>query len=367
MVNVRRARTDARAYGKHGKAFRWMIVELHFNFGWNAREISRHMTFGGRVQFIHHATAYRILDLFNRTGDVVTSRGGRRRRGTSMTSQHWLVLLTYLNARPDLYLDEMRELVWADTGVLYSISTLFRALHEHDISVRVLKRMMAYRDEAEERAFIMAMSQLPASYFVFVDETAKDPRAIHRKRGRGVMGERTTVLDRYCPTIFFFENDNSYSPGRGKRLVGTGVLTLEGMVDYCIVRRRVGAKGVDAALCLEIFQQTVIPHLRPYPGPNSVLVMDNASIHHDPRLRRLVESTGARLYFLPVAANDLNPIEEAFAKLKSEIERDSERAQNDPYQALAIAFESITHVDAAGYFRHAGYSVETIIEGVLYA
>ena len=34
--------------------------------------------------------------------------------------------------------------------------------------------------------------------------------------------------------------------------------------------------------------------------------------------------------------------------------------------ALSAAFETITHLDAAGYYRHAGYNVEEIIPGFLY-
>lgn len=32
-----------------------------------------------------------------------------------------------------------------------------------------------------------------------------------------------------------------------------------------------------------------LPVLRPYPGPRSVVVMDNCAIHHDPTFLRIVE------------------------------------------------------------------------------
>ena len=110
----------------------------------------------------------------------------------------------------------------------------------------------------------------------------------------------------------------------------------------------------------------IAPHCRPFPGEHSIVVMDNATVHHDTRVRELIEATGARLFFLPCYANNLNPIEEAFSKVKRFLQRHRELA-SQPKFAIALAFQSITAEDCAGYFHHAGYTLRTevIIEGVL--
>ncbi len=45
------------------------------------------------------------------------------------------------------------------------------------------------------------------------------------------------------------------------------------------------------------------------------MVMDNLSSHKGSRVRELIEERGCELIYLPPYSPDLNPIEEAFAKL----------------------------------------------------
>ena len=56
--------------------------------------------------------------------------------------------------------------------------------------------------------------------------------------------------------------------------------------------------------------------MNPYPGDNSVIVMDNARIHHDNELITLLEGLGCRIVFLPPYSPDFNPIETAFLTIK---------------------------------------------------
>ena len=52
-----------------------------------------------------------------------------------------------------------------------------------------------------------------------------------------------------------------------------------------------------------------------FPLPNSVLVIDNASIHKVDGIQELVEGRGARLTYLPAYSPDFNPIELAFVSV----------------------------------------------------
>ena len=61
--------------------------------------------------------------------------------------------------------------------------------------------------------------------------------------------------------------------------------------------------------------------LPPYPGPRSVLILDNASIHKNDRLRELCEEHGVLLKFLPPYSPDYNPIEATFHDLKAWIRK----------------------------------------------
>ena len=53
--------------------------------------------------------------------------------------------------------------------------------------------------------------------------------------------------------------------------------------------------------------------------------MDNASIHHVEEVVDMIRASGALIRFLPPYSPDLNPIEEAFSKVKSFL-RDNETA-----------------------------------------
>lgn len=192
------------------------------------------------------------------------------------------------------------------------------------------------------------MAEFPASYFLFADETRKDPKSLYRRHGRGIRGSRVPVYQELV---------------RGTSYSTLGVLNINGVVDYCITN----AKGVKADMFVEMVTLHIVPHCCEYPGPNSIVVMDNAEVHRDPRVRLLIEATGARLFYLPAYANNLNPIEEAFAKLKAWLIANRELSWSEPKFAIACAFQSIRPVDCAGYFRHAGYNVDHIclIPGVL--
>ena len=63
---------------------------------------------------------------------------------------------------------------------------------------------------------------------------------------------------------------------------------------------------------------TLLPLLMPYDGQNkhSVVVMDNASIHHLETVQDMILGVGALIRFLPPYSPDLNPIEEVFSKAK---------------------------------------------------
>lgn len=51
-------------------------------------------------------------------------------------------------------------------------------------------------------------------------------------------------------------------------------------------------------------------------NPLSVVLLDNASIHHTTRPVELIQSVGALVHYLPPYSPDLNPIEEMFQKLR---------------------------------------------------
>ena len=106
--------------------------------------------------------------------------------------------------------------------------------------------------------------------------------------------------------------------------------------------------------------------MNPYPQRNSVLVLDNASVHHFDGLRELVEGRGMRLRYLPPYSPDFNPIEEGFSATKAWIRRNKDYVLAeltgddtcDPYSMLWEAvFDSMQPESIAGWYRDCGYVV----------
>jgi len=61
----------------------------------------------------------------------------------------------------------------------------------------------------------------------------------------------------------------------------------------------------------------VLPNCSPYPGKISVIIMDNASIRKNPRIRKICDNAGVLLVFLPPYSPDFNPIQSTFKDLKA--------------------------------------------------
>jgi transposase len=85
--------------------------------------------------------------------------------------------------------------------------------------------------------------------------------------------------------------------------------------------------------------------------------MDNASIHHDAELVKMIENFGAKVEFLPAYSPDYNPIEEAFSTIKAWLRRNNHEmeAYEDPETPLLMACSQIDNKRAEGYFRHLDY------------
>ncbi len=92
--------------------------------------------------------------------------------------------------------------------------------------------------------------------------------------------------------------------------------------------------------------------------PSQVVVMDNLSSHKGSKIRKLIEARGCELLFLPPYSPDLNPIEEAFAKVKALLRRAGARTRETLVRAMGWALEAVTALDAQGFFEHCGYHLQ---------
>ena len=128
------------------------------------------------------------------------------------------------------------------------------------------------------------------------------------------------------------------------------VLTMDGIITYDVI-----PGPVTSASFVEFLRELVIPLTKPYPGPRSVLILDNCSIHHSEEVRALVEDkTQCKLIFLLPYSLDLNPIEQAFSCIKAYLHC---FWQDFSLSIIDRACQHITSNVTWGFFKASGYAV----------
>ena len=151
---------------------------------------------------------------------------------------------------------------------------------------------------------------------------------------------------------------HGYAPC-GERLVGAaphghwhtttfvGALTTRGFVAPMVVD---GA--VNGAVFQAYVDQVLVPELR----RGDVVVMDNLGSHTTAGVRASIERAGCRLLYLPPYSPDLNPIENAFARLKALLRQAAERTVDGLWATIGRLLDRFTRRECRNYFRHCGYS-----------
>ena len=165
---------------------------------------------------------------------------------------------------------------------------------------------------------------------MFVDESGTHI-SMDRLRSRAPRGERAY---------------GQVPKNRGKNLTLIASMSLYGMGE---------SMCIEGATDAEAFELYVEHFLAPNLTEGQVVVLDKLGAHRPTRIRELIEARGAELVFLPSYSPDLNPIEEAFSKIKNILRKLGARTHQALLDAMEEALCKVTPSDAAGWFDHCGY------------
>ena len=166
---------------------------------------------------------------------------------------------------------------------------------------------------------------------MFIDETWASTN-MARRYGRAPRGQRLRA---------------GVPHGHWKTTTFVAGLRLTGLVAPFVLD---GPINRDA---FEVYAEKVlVPEL----SPGDVVVMDNLSSHKGAEVEAVIATRGARLLFLPPYSPDLNPIEMAFAKLKTLLRTAAERTRDDLWNRIGSLLELFKPDECSNYFRHAGYA-----------
>lgn len=116
----------------------------------------------------------------------------------------------------------------------------------------------------------------------------------------------------------------------------------------------------DGPINGQCFRAYVEQQLVPVLEPGDIVVMDNLGSHKSAAIRQTIRAAGARLWYLPPYSPDLNPIEQAFAKIKHWMRIAQKRTVEDTWRHIGSLVAIIEPAECRNYFANAGYvSVKT--------
>ena len=322
---------EKRRTSPYSEDLRWRIVWKKEALGLRTCDVARSVNVDSR-------TVRRVLRRFRLTGSVekTTPVHPRLLRKLSLPLRYKVADLIF--QRPGIYLRELLYQILQDHGEEISESAICRFLQRSGFTRQKLKITASQRDDLVRANFISEVSIYNPDMFIFLDETGSDRHNSVRRYG-------------YCPRGKPLVSRVFLS--RGVRINSIAFLSVSGLLDCKTYKHTINGETF-----YNFVQSSLLPHLMPFDGynPHSIVVMDNCSIHHVQGIKTMIEEVGALLLFLPPYSLDLNPIEEAFSKVKCVLRQMDKEAEScdDPEELVLRAFSTITARDCTQWINDSG-------------
>ncbi|KXZ56146.1 hypothetical protein GPECTOR_1g124 [Gonium pectorale] len=152
-------------------------------------------------------------------------------------------------------------------------------------------------DQESFRAYVRV--NFRKEQLIWLDESAVNSKTFLRTHGRAQRGQRTK---------------SKIPRSKGRRHSVLPIVTSYGLLDWYIAEGSINTDRMK-----DFIQRCLARHLRPYPEPNSVVIMDNCRIHKGEEVVSMIEATGAIVLFLPPYSPILNPAELIFSEMKAKL------------------------------------------------
>src|SRR5450830_1107659 len=181
------------------------------------------------------------------------------------------------------------------------------------------------------RRWMREQGRFDPARLVFIDETSTSTNMV-RLRGRCRRGERLIgrVPQGHWKTITFVAG------------LRHDKMTAPFVVDGPMTR----------ATFLAYLEQCLVPTL----NRGDIVIIDNLPAHKGIAVQKTIKTARARLLYLPKYSPDLNPIEQAFSKLKAHLRKAAERTIPRLCRRIGALMPAFGPQECANYFMHAGYA-----------
>jgi transposase len=172
---------------------------------------------------------------------------------------------------------------------------------------------------------------LESTRLVFIDETGTNT-AMARLRGRCRRGRRLIARVPH---------------GHWKTTTFVAGLRCDGIAAPLVVDM-----PMNGAIFCAYVEQCLVPILR----PGDIVIMDNLASHKVKGVREAIEAAEASLIYLPPYSPDLNPIEQAFAKLKALLRKAAERSVPALWNRIGSLLSTFSSQECTNYLKNSGYA-----------
>ena len=280
--------------------------------------------------------AIKLLRRQARSGSPAPARQGRP-PGRGKLAPDEAFLIRCVEARPDITMPELAVRLLEEHGVVAAPATLSRLLCRHGFNYK--KAQMAAEcaraDIREERRVWTGrrqprMRQQP-SRLVFLDETSVNTK-MTRLRGRSRKGQRLRTAAPFGPwkTHTFIAGLRCHE------------LSAPWVIDGPITRRA--------------FETYIETQRAPTLAKGDVVILDNLAVHKSAKAAACLKQRGAWFLFLPAYSPDLNPIEQAFAKLKAHLRKAAARTVDALWRVVGDICDLFEPQECWNYLKAAGYA-----------
>ena len=135
--------------------------------------------------------------------------------------------------------------------------------------------------------------------------------------------------------------------GHWRTLTFLGALRHDRFAAPCVFDGPINGQSLRAYV-----EQLLVPTLK----PGDIVIMDNLGSHKSLAIAQMIRSAGARLRYLPPYSPDLNPIEQAFSKIKHWMRMAQQRTVEDTWRHIGSLVATIEPQECSNYFRNSGYA-----------
>jgi transposase len=145
---------------------------------------------------------------------------------------------------------------------------------------------------------------------------------------------------------------------RGKRLTmdapfgswGTQTL-IAGLTPDAFIAPWVIKGAMDGTAFATYIREVLVPEI----APGTVVILDNLATHRNKEATQALRDHGCWFLYLPPYSPDLNPIEQAYSKLKAHLRRLGARSFTEVFEAIGAICDLYDPAECWNYSNAAGY------------